>query len=310
MAWRTHPNIVQQFHQYTKRVLMPHKPIETGVVPTPHGGLAYRRINKGAGTPLLVVHGGPGAGSRYMRRLEELAPQRDTVFYDQLGCGDSPATDNADLWTIGRFAAEIGHVRRHLGLAEVHLYGHSSGGWVCLEYLSGGPRGVRSVALANTTPSIAEFEAGVAQRVSELDPADRAVVAEFEPNPWSSDERYLGALSAFYARHIVSTTAHARKLLELQRSSQAYRTMIGPHELAVVGNLAGWDRRRDLYSIDAPVLVIVGGRDHVVPESARALCASLPNAEMVEFPACGHDPLNEAPAETLSKVSDFLNRQR
>jgi pimeloyl-ACP methyl ester carboxylesterase len=40
-------------------------------------------------TPLIVVHGGPGACHDYLLPLVDLAPSRPLVFYDQLGNGRS-----------------------------------------------------------------------------------------------------------------------------------------------------------------------------------------------------------------------------
>ena len=48
----------------------------------------YRRSGEG-GIPLLILHGGPGAGHDYLESLEALAADREVIFYDQLGCGRS-----------------------------------------------------------------------------------------------------------------------------------------------------------------------------------------------------------------------------
>src|SRR5262245_4975611 len=53
----------------------------------------YRRVGSG-GIPLLLLHGGPGAGHDYLESLEALAADRMTVFYDQLGCGSSDQPDD------------------------------------------------------------------------------------------------------------------------------------------------------------------------------------------------------------------------
>ncbi|MGH2549949.1 MAG: alpha/beta fold hydrolase, partial [Thermomicrobiales bacterium] len=159
--------------------------VEVGRIATAVGHVAYRRVNPGLGLPLLVIHGGPGAGHRYLRKLERLATNREIVFYDQLGCGDSLATNEAPaegetLWEIQRFADEIDFVREHLGLTDVHLLGHSSGGWLALEYLSRQPDGVRSAILANTAASIADFSRGINGLVDALDDAARRVIRSYE----------------------------------------------------------------------------------------------------------------------------------
>jgi proline iminopeptidase len=51
-------------------------------------------------TPIIVVHGGTGQGSGYMKSLKELANVYHVVFYDRKGAGLSPRVDKKYL-TIG-----------------------------------------------------------------------------------------------------------------------------------------------------------------------------------------------------------------
>ena len=95
----------------------------------------YRRVGSG-GVPLLILHGGPGAGHDYLEPLEALADERELIFYDQLGCGKSDMPDDTSLWTIERSVREVDMVREALGLDKVHLLGQSWGGWLSIEYRS------------------------------------------------------------------------------------------------------------------------------------------------------------------------------
>jgi pimeloyl-ACP methyl ester carboxylesterase len=65
-----------------------------------------------------------------LETLETLAVDRPIVFYDQLGRGKSDRPDDPSRWRIDRFVAEVGAVRRGLGLEKVHVLGHSWGGWL------------------------------------------------------------------------------------------------------------------------------------------------------------------------------------
>ncbi|WP_299656882.1 alpha/beta fold hydrolase [uncultured Jannaschia sp.] len=93
------------------------------------GGRVWWRISgSGSRTPLLLLHGGPGAGHDYLEPLASLAVDRPIIFYDQLGCGRSDKPDDPSLWRMERFVAEIDALRRALNLERVGLYGHSWGG--------------------------------------------------------------------------------------------------------------------------------------------------------------------------------------
>ena len=132
--------------------------VAQGRLDVPGGRVWYRRLGSGDATPLLMLHGGPGAGSDYIAPLgEALAADRPVVFWDQLGCGRSDAPDDTSLWTLDRFVAEVDAVRDALGLDRIHLFGQSWGGWLAIEYMTRGTTGVERLVLASTSASTREF---------------------------------------------------------------------------------------------------------------------------------------------------------
>ena len=72
-----------------------------------HGNTWYRVVGdlKNGKTPLMVLHGGPGAGHNYCIPIAELIAQtgRACILYDQIGCGNSTHLPEADknFWTLG-----------------------------------------------------------------------------------------------------------------------------------------------------------------------------------------------------------------
>ena len=110
----------------------------------------YRRVGE-RGVPLLLLHGGPGAGHDYLEPLAGLAERRAVIFYDQLGCGRSDQPDDPSLWRIERFVREVDTVRAALGLDRVHILGQSWGGWLAIEYMLSAPKGVVGLVLAHST---------------------------------------------------------------------------------------------------------------------------------------------------------------
>lgn len=105
-------------------------------------------------TPLLLLHGGPGIPSDPLEPLEALARGgRPVVLYDQLGCGRSDRPADPALWTMDTFLDELRAVRRHLGLARVHLLGWSWGGMLAMQYALERPLGLESLVLASAPAS-------------------------------------------------------------------------------------------------------------------------------------------------------------
>jgi len=87
----------------------------------PGGRVWWRQIGSGSGTPLLVLHGGPGAGHDYLEPLTTLAAERPVIFYDQLGCGRSDKPDQPKLWQVERFVREVDALRRTLNVDRMIL---------------------------------------------------------------------------------------------------------------------------------------------------------------------------------------------
>jgi proline iminopeptidase len=81
----------------------------------------------------VLIHGGPGFSSFYLKLFEELGNNRQVVRYDQLGSGKSDIIADTTMSTINHFVEELELLRIHLGLSKGHLLGHSWGTIIALE---------------------------------------------------------------------------------------------------------------------------------------------------------------------------------
>jgi proline-specific peptidase len=282
-----------------------------GFVAVPGGRVWYRIAGAGAGLPLLVLHGGPGAGHDYLEALAVLGDERPVVFYDQLGCGKSEIPDDTSLWTIGRFAQEVQAVREGLGLARVHLLGQSWGGWLAIEYLLGRPTGIVSAVLANTAASAAAFEREAKRLIAAL-PADAAAAIErCEAAGDFENPDYQAAAMAFYQRHVCRLDPWPESLLRTMANitaSPVYAFMWGPSEFTLTGSLGGWDRSDRLGEITVPTLVLSGEHDEATPPLSEELRDGIPGAEMVIIEDASHCSHVEQPERYKAIVGDFLRR--
>ena len=244
-----------------------------GFVSVEGGRVWYRSVGSG-GIPLLLLHGGPGAGHDYLEPLEALAADRQVVFYDQLGCGRSDRPDNPALWRIERFVSEVAQVRRALGLSHIHLLGHSWGGWLAIEYLLGQPAGVVSVVLASTSASMPEVVAEIQRLKAQLPHDVRDVMDRHEATGDFANPEYQAAVMEFYKRHLCRLDPWPDCLMRSVANldgNQVYLTMNGPNEFTVVGNLKDWERRDRIHEIRVPTLVTVGAYDEVPLACAQTL---------------------------------------
>lgn len=281
-----------------------------GYVQVEHGyRVWYRRIGHGRGAPLLVLHGGPGAGHDYLEPLAGLAKDRPVVFYDQLGCGRSDQPDDCSLWRIERFVEELAEVRRALGLESVHLLGQSWGGMLAIEYILAQPVGVGSLILADSCASMPQLAREVMRLRLKL-PADKvATLEQFEAQDNFDHPEYREAVNAFYDRHVCRRSSKPACLLRTAsnlKGNPVYETMNGPNELVIVGNLKGWDRTDRLSEITVPTLIVVGRYDEVSPACSETLHRGIADSQMKIFEHSAHLPHIEEKENYLQTVAAFL----
>jgi proline iminopeptidase len=228
------------------------------------------------------------------------------LFYDQYGCGRSDRAVNPDEYDIELFVDELASVRQQLAPGPVHLYAHSYGGPVLLEYMiRRQPTEVLSLTLSNTFASTRSLAQGWDRRLAEL---SREHGEALRAGPAIDGEAFGAALYEFMRRFILPM-APPEPLERSQRHSGAevYRRMHGSSWFEPDGEWSEWDATGELGSIAAPALVMGGTHDQCVPELAQALAAGISKAELVVLEAA-HLPFFEVPDTYLRLVGDFLNR--
>lgn len=281
-----------------------------GFVEVPGGEVWYRVEGNGSGTPLLLLHGGPGATSHYLRPLGRLSDERPVVYYDQLGSGYSERPTADSLWRVDRFVEELRRVRNALGLEEVHLLGHSWGAMLAIEYLLTDPPGVRSVVLASMAPSIEQWLADAEQRVATLPDSLRRVIRIHEEAGTTDDPAYQAAVMEFYHRYL-SLSDPWPAILDSTFATfggEVYSTMWGPSEFTATGPLRTWDARDRLGSIRVPILVTVGDTDEMNVASARDMVERLPSAQLEVIEDAAHLTMVDRPEAYAEAVRSFLRR--
>ena len=282
----------------------------SGTIEVTGGRVWYRRIGQGAGCPLLVLHGGPGAASYYVEPFaERAAVGRPVVVYDQLGCGRSETPDDPSLWTLDRCCTELDDVRRQLGLERCHLFGQSWGGWLSIEYLSRGTQGVESVVLASTSASMPEFVAAAHRLIEEMPDPWRGTLLRLGELEAYDDPDYQEAVMEFYRRHLCRLDPWPDCVVKSmsQMPNQIYLTMNGPTEFDVIGTLRTWDRTADLGRITIPTLVTVGRYDEIPPSCAQTIVDGIAGAKLEIFEQSGHMAHEEESERYAAVVTEFLD---
>lgn len=277
-----------------------------GFVRVPGGRVWYRVVGTGPGTPLVVLHGGPGAPSYYLESLARLGAERPVIFYDQLGAGRSEMPTDTTLWRIERFMAELDSVRAQLGLREIHLLGHSWGTMLAADYLLAGAHGVRSVILASPALSVPRWEVDADSLIATLPDSLQRAIAVHEADGTFSDPAYQGAVAAYYALYLTRVGGPAVDSTMAHLGEQLYGYMWGPSEFTGTGTLKDYDASGRLGGLHLPTLITIGEFDEVRLPTAEWYQSLIPGAELAVIPGSGHLTSVDAPEAFADSVSRFL----
>lgn len=260
--------------------------------------IAYYVLSETRTTPVLVLSGGPGTDSSYMRArgaLDRLAKSRTLVFYDQRGTSRSSDSDGSE--TIAKYVEDIESILDAIGAAEVDLLGHSFGGYLAIAYTARHPRRVRGLILVDSAaPNIAD----VTQLMDQIYP-DRI-------DAWREKRATLGKrvkaadVVGFQSMEFVDPVA----LGEFLDAVKDHESNMDVNN-ALREDMAGRDYWREVRGFRQPTLVVHGRFDAIIaPSDSWKLHQALPSSTFRIVEAAGHLPHIERPEAFLDVVRPFL----
>ena len=285
----------------------PALPAGEGRLAVPGGNIWYRVSGSGSATPVVLLHGGPGYSSYYLKSLEALHDERPVVIYDQLGAGKSDHVTDTTLFNIPHFVAELDSLRTRLGYAQWHVLGHSWGAILALEYYRAHPHRVASLTLASASLDIPAWEKNTRRMIATLsDSAQRAIKArEADGNFAAAD--YQAANGEFMAKYVVRARPGPDLDSTLSTASPAvYEYMWGSSEFTVSGTLKTYNSTAFLKDVKVPLLFTVGEFDEAHPPTIRRQAALARGARVAVITGAAHLTTWDNPVEHTGVVRQFL----
>jgi pimeloyl-ACP methyl ester carboxylesterase len=222
----------------------------------------------GQGEPVVMVHGLSGSTRWWDRTVPALAARYRVYLVDLPGFGSMRRAEGG--FVLSEAAGWLSSWMEAVGLERAHLVGHSMGGYISLMLAARRPDLLRRLVLV--------APAGV--------PTGRSMHGYLLPLIRASRYMTPGFLSVLVR--------------------DALRT--GPLTLlGATRELLAEDVRKYLRGIEAPTLLIWGGRDTLVPPSVGGVMREeIPDSRLLVIDGAGHVPMFERAAETNAALLAFL----
>jgi pimeloyl-ACP methyl ester carboxylesterase len=263
----------------------------------------------------VVLMHGKAFGCYYFRDVIEALTGSGyrVIAPDQVGWGKSPKPDIH--YSFQLLAANTAALLDHLGVGNVAVLGHSTGGMTAVRFTLMNPERVTHLVLDDPL-GLADYRTGIPAQSEETvyqhelhwtDPATiRGYVKGYFVNP---DPKVWEPLADVLVRVPLSPDYPRWARAAALTFQMIYQQPV----------------RYEYHQIAPPVLLVVGAEDHVVPlgqyataaEAARlgdfvalsaAAARDIPRATRVVVPGCGHIPHLEHPSQFLAELLPFLAR--
>jgi pimeloyl-ACP methyl ester carboxylesterase len=223
-------------------------------------GFEMHFVTRGAGEPLLLLHGGMGIGDDWRHVFSSDPPGYSLIVPDLRGHGRS--TTLPDGFTFRGCAQDVLALLDHLGLARVKAIGMSLGAKTLLHVATIEPGRVDAMVLVSATPRFPE--------------SLRTAAAAFTTDA-------LAKLADTEREFLRSRHVHGDRQIEWLYAMT--RSFVTSHD--DMAFTAG-----DLARITARTLIVHGDRDHLYPvELAVELFRGIPGAALWVVPRGGHGPI-------------------
>lgn len=262
----------------------------------------FKYIRRGAGKPLLLIHGIGGSHRSWQTIIDDLAAERDVIAVDLPGHGDTPPLDGET--TVSTLCDAVASFVEENNLTGVDVVGSSMGARMVLELARRG---------------------GVVGGVVSLDPGgfwqgwqipyfyhsinlSIKLVRALQPVMPALTNNFISR-SVLFAQFSARPWRIAPKVaLDEMRSFAA-----SPVFDELLYNLAYGEEQKGAPqgSITNPLIIGWGRRDRVcLPSQSRLASEKFPDARIHWFDSCGHFPQLDKPRETVELILRGTAREK
>jgi 2-succinyl-6-hydroxy-2,4-cyclohexadiene-1-carboxylate synthase len=261
--------------------------------------LTLRVVVRGAGPPVLLLHGFMGSADSWGDRiLSGLARSHRVMAVDLPGHGGSDAPAEPARYALPAVVEDLADLLGELGAPHADWVGYSMGGRVALGAALLAPERVTRLVLEGASAGL-ESDADRRERRA----SDEALAARLESEGM---EAFLDVWSAqpllASQRRLPQAVRDAERRRRLQNRPEALAACLRGLGTGVQPSL--WNR---LTEVRCPVLLVTGEEDEKFTALAQRMAAQLPRSDHVVVPSAGHAVHLEAPETWLEAVTPGLS---
>ena len=254
--------------------------------------LAYEL--RGAGAPIVMIHGAQGDQSMFAGMATEFAANYRVLTFDQRGSGLSEKPDLP--YSMAMFADDTAALMDHLKMSPAHIIGVSMGGMIAQEFALRHPNKVRSLVLGCTTP-------GGPQSIRA---GGGALASAYSTKPMTAEERGKALAEAAFTKGYLAKHPDIISSMIESRRSRPIDTTGFAHRMKAASEHNTYDR---LGEIRCPTLVITGKDDALISwENSGILAERIKGAEEVILEPAGHCFWLEQPEKSRDAIARFIRK--
>jgi proline iminopeptidase len=279
-----------------------------GYINVSGGKVWYRIVGEGNGTPILMLHGGPGVPSYYLKPLAALSKTHPVIFYDQMGCGKSDKMTDTSMMTVEHFVDELEQVKQQLGLKDYYLLGQSWGTMLATDYYLKHPEGIKALILSSPAISIPMWLRDADTLITTLPDSIQKAIRTNELTKTYDAPAYKQAVKYYYEHFLARKLPWSPDIDSAfsQIGEKVYTYMGGASEFTMTGPLKDYDRTKRLPEIKVPTLFITGEFDEARVPTVKYYQSLVPGAKFAMITNAGHMTMQDNAEQNIQVINDFL----
>ncbi|MCJ7467627.1 MAG: alpha/beta hydrolase [Maribacter sp.] len=242
----------------------------------------FRFIEKGEGTPIIILHGLMGGLSNFQGVTEHFPKRGYKVLVPELPIYELPIIRT----NVKNFAKFLERFIEFKGLKDVILLGNSLGGHIGLLHTKLYPKMVKALVI---TGSSGLYESAMG-----------------DGYPKRGDYEFIKkkAENVFYDPKVATKEIVDEVFATVNNRIKLVKT------LAIAKSAIRHNMSKDLPKMQTPTCIIWGENDQVTPpDVAREFHELLPDSDLFWIKKCGHAPMMEHPNE-FNRILDGWLEQR